>query len=606
MELIFLPKNITYTAQTGKDLLSLAGEAGVEIDGNCAGGGTCGKCKVKILEGNDFKLTKAEEERLTDLEKQSGYRLACCFKPTEDTVTEVPLAEGAARRKTKLIQMPESFQMKGIVTKINMELTKATIEDQTGDTERLLQTCCAKRIDFRAARKLPGLLRESRNIAAVLRNDCIIDVMADSEENHCFGLAVDIGTTTVVGMLWDIISGQFRGAIAMTNPQGIYGADVISRIMYAQKGEESLRTIHEKIIFCVNDMIGQFEKQYGISQDQIYDMTVVGNTTMSHMFLGVDPQQLAMAPFAPVFCSRSIGKAKDLGLLTNASAEFYLLPNIAGHVGSDITGGIVASEFIDTEKNTLLLDVGTNGEIVLSAGGKALACSTAAGPAFEGASIYQGMRAAEGAIERVAIDEDVSIKVIGNAKPIGICGSGIIDAVAEMIKAGIVDKSGKIPTVEKLKEKGVPEPVLSRIRTGESGRELVLAYRDDAEDVVINQKDIREVQLAKAAMFAGMRIMMNTLKITEEDLDQIFIAGAFGNYIHQESALLIGLLPRTSREKIHSIGNAAGIGACMALLSAEKREEAERVAREIVHLELSACSEFQDEYIREMKFKPMP
>lgn len=601
MKLTFLPKNVTCEGKEGYNLLRMAGEAGIEIDGNCAGDGTCGKCKVRILKGNNFCFTHSEELRLTELEKTAGYRLACCFVPNEETVVEVPLAEGAAKRKTTLVQMPKDFDLDSPIRTQTVELPTATIEDQAADAERLLTLCHADNISFQAVEKLPHLLQKGRKITAIMRNGAIVDVGGD--DCTCYGLAVDIGTTTAVGMLWNIVSGEFQGAIALTNPQGTYGADVISRIMFAEKSDENLNMIHNKILFCINEMVEQFAQKNEMKSEQIYEISVVGNTTMSHLFLGVNPAQLARAPFAPVFCRKICGRAKDLGITSNPLADFYLLPNIAGHVGSDITGGIIFAEFMESGKKTILLDVGTNGEIVASANGKAIACSTAAGPAFEGASIYQGMRAAEGAIERVDIKDDVELKVIGNAEPAGICGSGIIDAVAEMLEAGIIDKSGRLVTPEKLQEKGAADAIVQRLRTNEKNREFVLAYGNGRGDVVITQQDIREVQLAKAAIFAGMRIMMNDLGISEEDLDQVLIAGAFGNYIRQESALKIGLLPQISKAKIHSIGNAAGIGACMALLSEKKRAEADSVAEKIIHLELSACSEFQDEYIKQMKFK---
>lgn len=547
MKIRFLPEGLECTLEEGKSILKLASEAGVAIDGNCAGNGTCGKCKVRVVSGNDHQLSKEEKTILTDGEIRQGYRLACKFYPGNDVAVEVPLAEGAIKRKTKLAVMPENF-------KVQSDLR----EEYGAESE----TCGAA----------------------------------------CYGLAVDIGTTTVVGHLWNLDSGELTGVNAVTNPQGAYGADVISRIMYAGESRENLDEIHQKIIQCVNEMIAAFSELYHIKKEDICRVTVAGNTTMSHLFMGIDPKQLALAPFTPVFVESVSDLASRLGIGINPNGSFYLMPNIAGHVGSDITAGIIATDLLHRDGVHLLIDVGTNGEIVLTGRGMAMTCSTAAGPAFEGASIFQGMRAAEGAIEKIQIGDDVRIQVIGKGGPIGICGSGIIDAVAQLIEAGLIDWTGKFIKPEAMKEKNIPEGIISRFRKGERGNEFVLAYRSDGDDVVILQKDIREVQLAKAAISAGIRIMMKKMGVSENELDGIHIAGAFGNYIDIDSALTIGLFPKIDRNKIISEGNTAGVGVSMALLSAEKREEAERVAAEIEHVELASYPEFQDEYLKAMSF----
>lgn len=550
MKICFLPKGLELTFESGKTVLELAGEAGVSIDGNCAGAGTCGKCKVRIVSGNSGKLSKEERSKLTETEIRDGYRLACKYKPFHDVTVEVPLAEGAAKRKTKLVVMPDEFIP-------NNQFSK--------DNE-------------------------------------ILDMGLETTRTACYGLAIDIGTTTVVGHLWDLLSSELIGVKAVTNPQGLYGADVISRITYADESRENLENIHQKIIDCINGIVSEFSETYRVDPNDIYDITVVGNTTMSHLFLGINPKQLAVAPFTPVFVNSVTELASEQGIHVNKNAKFYLLPNIAGHVGSDITAGIVSTNILHQDGIHLMLDVGTNGEIVLKGKEEVMTCSTAAGPAFEGASIFQGMRAAEGAIERVKIDNDVHIEVIGNSEPVGICGSGIIDVVAQLVSNGLIDWTGKFMKPEAMVKKNISESIISRFRKGERGNEFVLAYRTNGEDVVILQKDIREVQLAKAAIYAGIQIMMKRMGVDDEDLDEIHIAGAFGNYIDIDSALTIGLLPNIDKSKIKSEGNSAGIGACMALLSVDKREEAEKIAQTIVHVELAACAEFQDEYIKAMSF----
>ncbi len=539
MKICFLPSQVTYEGQEAKNVLEAAATVNVSIDGNCASAGVCGKCKVKVVEGNDFNLTEAEKKVLSDEQIKAGYRLACKYVPDKDIVVEVPMSKGAAERKSKLIKLPNGF------------------------------TC---------------------------NNDY-------DEEDKAYAIAFDIGTTTVLGMLWDLKTSESLGVMAETNPQGVYGADVISRIMYAEESEENLKNIHGVIINCLNDIIDRFlDANPDIKREEIREVAAVGNTTMSHLLMGINPRALARAPFTPEFLEGKFFKAKDINI--NApNGDFYLMANLAGHVGSDITAGILATDIVNDGKNTLQIDIGTNGEIALAADGKVTVCSTAAGPAFEGASIYHGMRAADGAIEEVVISkEKVDIKVIGGVKPIGICGSGIIDAVAQLIEGGLVVKSGKFAKQEKLIENGYSQEVADRLRAGNGGNEFVLAYGDGGDDVVISQKDVREVQLAKAAIYAGAKVLMKSMGVTDDSLDAINIAGAFGSYIKVESALTIGLLPEVDRDKIISVGNAAGVGSSMAALSKDKLKEAENYLEDIEHIELSTYEGFQDAYVGAMKF----
>jgi uncharacterized 2Fe-2S/4Fe-4S cluster protein (DUF4445 family) len=451
-------------------------------------------------------------------------------------------------------------------------------------------------------RSIPDILAGNRDITVTFYDNEIVDIEPKNTTAYCYGLAVDIGTTTVVAHLWNLLTGDLIGVNAVTNPQGAYGADVISRIAYAKESMEKLNHLHRKIIDCINGMIVDFAETYHIGPEHMYCISVVGNTTMSHLFLGINPKQLAAAPFSPVFVSGITDSASKLGIQINQYGKFCLLPNIAGHVGSDITAGVMAADIMKKEGVHLFIDVGTNGEIVLSGKGTAMTCSTAAGPAFEGASIFKGMRAAEGAIEKVRIGDDVYLQVIGNAVPIGICGSGIIDSVAQLLVSGLIDRSGKFLKPEVMEEKNMPRSIISRCRKGDKGNEFVLALHPSGDDVVILQKDIREVQLAKAAICAGIKILMRRMCITDDDLEGIHIAGAFGNYIDIDSALEIGLIPRIDKTRIIFEGNAAGIGASMALLSLDRHEEVEIAAETITHIDLAACPEFQDEYLQAMSF----
>lgn len=418
-----------------------------------------------------------------------------------------------------------------------------------------------------------------------------------------YGVAFDIGTTTVVGMLWELSKVSLVDVIALTNPQSAYGADVISRITFSSQSADHLKLLKDKIRDCLNAIITEFTLRHPVDPQNIIEATVVGNTTMSHLFLGMDPSSLARAPFEPAFHGSVQKTAGELGLLMHESAAVHLLPNIAGHVGSDIVGVLVASEIKKLPGLRLAIDIGTNGEIVLAHNGRILVCSTAAGPAFEGARIYQGMRAASGSIESVLIDNgEVMVRIIDDAEPIGICGSGLIDAVAQMLDAGLINYKGNILSAEEAEANGLEPELVKRLRRGHAGNEFVLAWKDQGEDIIITQKDIREVQLAKGAVYAGIVVLMQCLGVERSQLEQIMLAGAFGSYISKKSILRIGMVPDVGEHKITHIGNAAGVGACMTLLSEAERQDADVQSKEAEHIELALHPDFEREYINAMYF----
>ena len=605
MKITFLPQNITCEAEAGDTILQAAVKAGVNIDGNCAGQGTCGKCKVKIVEG-DLSECVDHHHRLSQNEEEAGYRLACCHKVSDGMVVEMPEAETTASRKKKMVILPENFEPGETVEKHCITVEKASLANQNSDEVRVEQALGWEdlRFSYSALERLPQALSEGEEVTVTLRDGEVIDVEPGNTEDENYGIAVDIGTTTVVVMLWNLRKGSMEEISAVTNPQGAYGADVISRITFVMEQAGNLSVIHKAVIDCINRAIEEFAETLHIRPQNIYRFAVVGNTTMSHIFLQINPSALAVAPFAPVFTRGKTVLAAELGLHANEAAEVYTAANIAGHVGSDITAGVITTDLMDCDKGHLFIDIGTNGEIVLTGNGRAVACSTAAGPAFEGSSITQGMRAARGAIEKVDIREDsVDISVIGDCEPVGICGSGIIDAVGELIRTGIVDKSGRLLDRKKLEKKGISEGILKHIREDGKSCDFVLYFSEDGKnDVVITQKDVREVQLAKAAISAGITIMMKEIGVTLDTLEKVSIAGAFGNYIRNASAINIGLLPAVNEEKIVSLGNSAGIGASMILLSERCREESEIVAERIQHIELAGRSDFQDQYMMAMMF----
>ena len=409
-----------------------------------------------------------------------------------------------------------------------------------------------------------------------------------AENGQIFGAAIDIGTTSVVAKLIDMQDGQILATEAVLNPQSQYGDDVISRIAFAES-QQNLKILQKTIIVCINDLLQKMCEKISSSCNSIYELCEVGNTTMSHIFLGFPISQLGFSPYkAHSLDAHDLTPAK-LGLKINPAGNVHTAENIAGFVGSDTISVALAADIDSTNENTLIIDIGTNGEIVLGAGNKLYAASCAAGPAFEGARINSGSRAAQGAIEAVILNKnDIDFDVIGNTQARSICGTGLIDAVAVMLELGILEKSGRFADFDSLKEK-LPDKIFERLSKHNEKSAFFLT-----DEVYLNQGDIRQIQLAKAAIQSGIILLLKKLNIQLNDIEKVLLAGAFGNYIRKKSALKIGLLPAISAEKIHFIGNAAASGAQMILLSSENRNKAKQLAKNIRYIELANEPDFQD------------
>lgn len=574
------------------------------MEGTCGGKGTCGKCRVRIQKGDRGEFTAAEKKHLSPAERDRGMALACQCCGQGDLEIYLPTVRADLSRKTK--KQKKKVVVATDLEKIYLELAKPSTRDQRSDERRLLDALGEKvtgPLQVELMRRLPSLLRKAQfKVTAVVAHGEILAVEAGDTTGELYGIAFDIGTTTVVGSLVDFSSGQVLATSSWTNEQNVYGADVISRIQYTVDNPDGLSRLQQVVVEVLNKITGQLVAASGIEAQNIYQVTAVANTTMSHLLLGMPPENLAPSPFVPVFQSQVTLAARELGLRINPGGQTLVLPNVAGYVGSDTVGVMLAASMDQKQKPTLAIDIGTNGEIVLARGEKLFACSTAAGPAFEGAQIRCGMRAAAGAIEAVRIGEEVELDVIGNVPATGICGSGLIDAIAEMLKAGIIDNTGRIVAAEELQGK-LSEELVRRVRMTEDGWEFVLSYGESGEnDVVLTQKDVRELQLAKGAIRAGAEILLQDAGIAAGELDKVLLAGAFGNYIKKESALKIGLLPQVTIEKVRSIGNAAGDGSLLALASVEQRERAQRLARSVKHIELSTRQEFMEAFMSAMYF----
>ncbi|MDI6812145.1 MAG: ASKHA domain-containing protein [Desulfitobacteriaceae bacterium] len=583
-KITFLPDNLQIKVPAGMSIMTAAAEAGVEVEGPCGGKGTCGKCRVKILRSEGDEWVRA-----------------CQTPVSGDLVVEIPQAEVSLYRKSAISLSQATVEPDPGVVKVCLHVEAPSLEHQAADAERFLTALDRDNatLSLEAMRSLPGALRQAGGeVTAVLSGTEVLAVETGNTLERLYGLAVDIGTTTVVAALVDLTSGETLATASASNTQNIFGADVIARIEHAAKGLKGLEQLQRRVLQVINKLIAHLRAETGVDVLEIYQAAVVGNTTMSHLFLAVDPANLAPSPFVPGFSRLTKVKAKELGLAIVPQAPVYVLPTIAGYVGADTVGVILATELDQKQGVYLAVDIGTNGEIVLAAHGQLWSCSTAAGPAFEGAQIEFGMRAANGAIEKVTITEaGLQLQVIGNTEPKGICGSGLLDLVAELVRTGVVDPSGRMLSADEGDE--LPDTLRRRLSRNDSGNGFILAAAsaNRQEAVVITQKDVRELQLAKAAMRAGIDILLTTAGVKVQDIEQVLLAGAFGNYIDKHSALAMGLLPSVPEEKIQSVGNAAGAGAQLALISQGVRQRSVAIARQVVHVELSSRSDFQDKFI---------
>jgi uncharacterized 2Fe-2S/4Fe-4S cluster protein (DUF4445 family) len=604
--IVFHPFNKQVQADGRQSLLQMARALDIPIQSSCGGRKKCGKCRVIIeaAEGSLPLMSHREQQALGELAER-GYRLAC----------ETVLTCGAHIRipEESLIQKPLiltadtgqsiHFRLGPAIGAFYLEVPEPSLEMITADSERFLQSLKetygfqVKELDLQILKKLPQCLRSQKGITVFLRKKKEVIRLIPGRKETCFGIAFDIGTTTLVAYLFDLKSGQRLSVRSDLNPQIAFGDDVISRISFGQTQPDGLERLHSCLLESLNRLIVEACEEAGIDSQEILETTVVGNTVMHHLFLGLDPRYLALAPFPPVVQAHQDLKAGDLDLDINPLGNVHLLPLKAGFVGSDTIAGTLASRLHKSPEPALFMDLGTNGEIVAGWKKRLICCSTAAGPAFEGGHIRWGMRASAGAIEEVRIDPDsfhVSWKTIQNEKPVGLCGSGIISALAEMIRRGIILARGHFNTAIQT----------SRLRSGEGGREFVLAWAEETaqnRDIVLTQKDVAEVQMAKAAVFAGSVLLSEML--AEKTIKKILLAGAFGNYVDPEDARVIGLFPDVQPVECKVMGNTAGQGACLALLNTRKRKEAERIARKMEYLELAAHPRFQEVFVSGLFFR---
>jgi len=576
----FEPLGLRARVAPGTTLLEAARQAGVGLNAVCGGTGGCGTCLVRIVSGQVTPATDAERDFVA-----GGLRLACQTRVLSDARVDVPPTFVTAPQRAQIEGREREVELDPAARAFDVTLAPPSLADLRADATRLCEalhqqhSVVVERCDYRALCQLSPLLREREWRARVVIRDGEIVAVAPAGDS-LLGLAVDIGTTKLAAYLMDLESGETLAAAGVMNPQIAYGEDVMARISYAMGGEAQARELERILIGGLNDLARELCGQVGRDSAEIVEAVLVGNTCMHHLVLGLPVAQLGLAPYVPALaCSYDL-KARELGLHLSPGANVYLLPNIAGFVGADHVAMLLATRMYEAREITVGLDIGTNTEISLAVEGRLLSCSCASGPAFEGAHIHDGMRAAPGAIERVRlVGERVEYQTVDGAPPVGLCGSGVLDAVAELRKVGVLGANGT------MRPDSHP-----RVRGEGRGVEFLLVpagERNAPRDLVITRKDVNEIQLAKAAIRAGIEVLLGEAGLEAGQIERVVVAGAFGTYLDVGSALDVEMFPPLPRERFVQVGNGAGIGAKLALVSRRCRAVADEIARRVEYVELT-------------------
>ena len=589
VKLMVSPDNLEIEVAPQANLMTELAKVGVMLTSPCGGEGTCQKCRVIASEG------------------QADFWLACQTKIESDLAIEVPLTSRASEMRILAGGTSRKVTFAPAIVKRFAKLSNQTLQGSISEIDLLIQTLDL-RADLKAEceilKKLPIMLRKSnRGLTAITCQERILDLELGDTSDIAYGLALDIGTTTIVGTLVDLSTGKDLAVSSTVNRQAQHGHDVIARIKFSMEKGHGLNILQELVKESVNQILIEVAETAEVDPYQIYEATIAGNTTMSHLMLGVSPESLGSLPYTPVFSNAINVSAIDIGLKTHPKANVHFLPNIGGYVGSDTIAAILATELDQIDSRTrMLIDIGTNCEIVLRRGGNLFACSTPAGPAFEGAKINCGMYAGDGAIERVSLNDDCQTKTIGGGESIGICGSGIVDIGSELLRTGIVDFTGRMLPKSELPD-DLPKGLRERVIDHNGEIEYRVTNSTNGQPIVFTQRDMRELQLAKAAIRSGIDVLIKEVGITVEDLDQLLIAGGFGSYLNKANAIRLGLIPDLPHNRIKIIGNAAITGAKLALISQDQRRRGQTVASEIQHLQIAETPDFQAQFIEAMIFE---
>ena len=576
---------------------------GIAIDSTCGGHGTCHKCRVRI--DGTTPISRHDVRTFTREQLDDGWRLACLVQATRDLAVDVPPL--TTRPKAATVGVGRQVILRPALQKRYVELDEATLSDQRTDLDRLLDAIddLEPTADLHVLRRLPGVLRAGDfKVTAVVVDEALIDVEAGDTTGERYTIAFDLGTTTVVATLLDVATGTPLAVASMLNRQQPFGGDVITRISATMLDPRALGRLRDAAGETLAELAAQVCTEAGVDPTRVYEVALAGNATMTALALGIDPEPLGVAPFVMSTSQPPSVLAADLGLALHPRALVYLFPALGAYVGGDIVAGMLATGMDRDKRTRLFIDVGTNCEIVLSDGERILATAAPAGPAFEGGAIRCGMRAADGAIEVVKLGEGVELSVIGDTEPRGLCGSGLVDAVSELVRVGLLDASGRFVPDEQAAEL-VPALADRLTKIGEE-RVFVLhrPWPDCKTDecVVLSQRDVRELQFAKAAISTGWSLLLEELGLEHRDVQQVLLAGSFGSYLSPASAVRIGLVPKLPVLRIVSAGNVAGEGAKMALLSVREREGARTLLEEVTYVELSDRADFNDRFVEQLAF----
>lgn len=573
------PKGIVIEVAQGDTVMDAINKGNIAFDFPCGGKGTCGKCSVKV-EGQ-------------------GTKLACKTK-VEENITVVIPESNDKQHQILLDTTKKEVVIAPHMAKYFVQVAPPSLEQSKSDWFRFKQALGKQQLAAKLTllRQLPDLLRMSeqgeQGVTAVAFDDEVLDIEQGDTREKLLGMAFDIGTTTIVDFLMDLNEGKELAVVSSINPQARYGADVITRISFAQKDEQGLDKLHKAVIDTMNQLIAEAAEKVGMNKQHIYTVMVAGNTTMHHLFLGINPKNLSLSPYVAVYNDQLILKARELDIQINPQGKIITIPNIGGFIGADTMAVLLMAELEKSQEVKLIVDIGTNGEIVLGSSKQMVSCSAAAGPAFEGAEITFGMRGADGAIDHVFFKDKVQYSVIGGGKPKGICGSALLDVVAGLLELGFINKRGNLLAKENIvDEQG--QKFKNNIITyaGEIAFLLVEgSLTEHGKPIVVTQSDIRQLQLAKGAIIAGIRILLDKCEIKVSEITEVLLAGAFGNYMNPHSACVIGLIPKELESKVKAIGNAAGTGTKLALLSKNEFQRAIELASMVEHVELASYPNF--------------
>jgi len=584
----------------GETILDASRSAGVGLISLCGGEGWCDSCQVRIVRGEVNPPTQSEVDSLGEEKIGAGYRLACQAVPLSDVRIDIPSESLSTPQRLQVEGKDFEIAVSPAVSAVDLRLSAPSLDDLRADGDRLLAALeekghLAPRLGYPVLEILSDRIREYGWTARViLRDGEVISILPSGTD--IFGIAVDIGTTKIAVYLVNLQNGEIAGKVGVMNPQIAYGEDIISRISYLRDRPQGGAELQQAIADTLNLKIDELCLLAAITKDQLADAVIVGNTAMHHLFAGLPVSQLVFAPYVPALNQPVDIRARELGVVLAPGAYIHLLPNIAGYVGADHAAVILSTELWKTQDTVLAVDIGTNTEISLVHHGRISSCSCASGPAFEGAHITHGMRAAPGAIEKVQlVNDEIKIYTIEDQLPVGICGSGILDVVAVMKNAGLMDEKGAIHQYTqhaRLNEKGFTELVL-----------VPAAKTDHGQDITVSRKDINEIQLAKAAIRSGMEILLREAGIQAGDIDRVLVAGAFGTYLSIPNAVEIGMFPDIPVERFQQVGNAAGMGAVETLISAPHRKLIKDVIQKVTYLELTTYADFQKIYLDSMYFR---